>query len=117
MLRATGVNLDLRKAEPYGIYDRFEFQPLWGIVSDVFDRYMIRILEMRESGSILRQAIGDIPQGDFIHPKAKPQGVQPPPVKPMDASRHPRANWAFTSSAMVAPSPIVSGCVLQASSI
>ena len=78
MLRATGVNLDLRKAEPYGIYDRFEFRIPLGDHGDVFDRYMIRILEMRESVSILRQAIGDIPQGDFIHPKAKLRGFKPP---------------------------------------
>ena len=49
MLRATGVNYDLRKVDNYGIYDRFNFRVPLGDHGDVYDRYMIRVLEMRES--------------------------------------------------------------------
>ena len=63
MLRASGVNYDIRKVDKYGIYDRFEFRVPLGDHGDVYDRYMIRILEMRESLKILQQALRDIPGG------------------------------------------------------
>ena len=78
MLRAAGVNHDLRKADPYGIYDRFKFRIPLGERGDVYDRLMIRFLEMRESLSILQQALDGLPEGDFIHPKAKIRGFKPP---------------------------------------
>src|SRR5258705_2331812 len=53
MLRASGVDYDLRKVDHYGIYDRFDFRIPLGDHGDVYDRYMIRILEMRESLKIL----------------------------------------------------------------
>ena len=77
MLRATGVNYDLRKVDKYGIYDRFEFRVPLGDHGDCFDRYMIRILEMRESVKILRQALRDIPAGPIIDPKAKLRNFRP----------------------------------------
>ena len=63
MLRASGVNYDLRKVDRYGIYDRFDFRVPLGDSGDVYDRYMIRMLEMRESLKILHRAIRDIPEG------------------------------------------------------
>ena len=57
MLRASGVNYDIRKVDKYGIYDRFEFRVPLGDHGDVYDRYMIRVLEMRESLKILQQAL------------------------------------------------------------
>ena len=63
MLRATGVNYDIRKVDQYGIYDRFEFRVPLGEHGDVYDRYMMRVLEMRESVKILQQALRDIPAG------------------------------------------------------
>lgn len=78
MLRAAGVNHDLRKADPYGIYDRFHFRIPLGETGDCYDRIMIRFLEMRESLAILRQALDQLPGGDFIHPKAKLRGFKPP---------------------------------------
>lgn len=78
MLRAAGVNHDLRKADPYGIYDRFHFRIPLGEIGDCYDRIMIRFLEMRESLAILRQALDQLPGGDFIHPKAKLRGFKPP---------------------------------------
>lgn len=78
MLRAAGVNYDIRKADPYGIYDRLEFRVPLGETGDCYDRLMIRFLEMRESLKILRQALDQLPDGDFIHPKAKIRNFKPP---------------------------------------
>ena len=77
MLRATGVNYDIRKVDRYGIYDRFDFRVPLGDHGDVFDRYMIRVLEMRESLKILGQALRDIPAGPIVDPKAKIRGFRP----------------------------------------
>jgi len=77
MLRATGVNYDLRKVDKYGIYDRFDFRVPLGAHGDVFDRYMIRVLEMRESLKILEQALRDIPEGPIIDPKYKLRNFKP----------------------------------------
>ncbi len=57
MLRASGVNYDIRKVDSYGIYDRFQFRIPLGDHGDIYDRYMVRVLEMRESIRILEQAI------------------------------------------------------------
>jgi NADH-quinone oxidoreductase subunit D len=65
MLRASGVNYDIRKVDHYGIYDRFPFRVPLGEVGDTYDRFMIRVLEMRESVNILRQALQEIPEGPF----------------------------------------------------
>jgi NADH-quinone oxidoreductase subunit D len=78
MLRAAGVNYDIRKVEPYGIYDRFSFRIPLGERGDWYDRIMIRFLEMHESLAILRQAIQQIPTGDFIHPKARIRNFKAP---------------------------------------
>ncbi len=65
VLRASGVAYDVRKAEPYGIYDRFDFNVAVRSHGDVYDRYLIRLDEMRESLKILRQALRDIPAGEI----------------------------------------------------
>ena len=77
MLRACGVNYDLRKVDKYGIYDRFEFKVPLGEHGDLYDRFMIRVLEMRESVKILRQALRDITEGPYMDPKAKLRGFRP----------------------------------------
>jgi NADH-quinone oxidoreductase subunit D len=77
MLRACGVNYDLRKVDKYGIYDRFDFRVPLGEHGDVFDRYMIRVLEMRESLKILEKALQDIPDGPIIDPKYKVRNFKP----------------------------------------
>jgi NADH-quinone oxidoreductase subunit D len=77
MLRASGVNYDIRKVDMYGIYDRFEFKVPLGEHGDVYDRYMMRVLEMRESVKILQQAIPKIPQGPVVDSKAKLRGFRP----------------------------------------
>ncbi len=77
MLRASGVNYDVRKVDKYGIYDRFSFRVPLGEHGDVYDRYMMRILEMRESVKILEQALRDIPAGPIMDPKVRLRGLRP----------------------------------------
>jgi NADH-quinone oxidoreductase subunit D len=77
MLRASGVNYDIRKVDQYSVYGRFNFRVPLGERGDVFDRYMIRILEMRESLKILEQALRDIPAGPIMDPKAKLRNLRP----------------------------------------
>jgi NADH-quinone oxidoreductase subunit D len=76
-LRASGVNYDIRKVDHYGIYDRFAFRVPLGEHGDVFDRYMMRVLEIRESLKILEQALRDIPAGPIMDPKTKVRGLRP----------------------------------------
>jgi NADH-quinone oxidoreductase subunit D len=64
ILRASGVGWDLRRADPYSIYDRFEFDIPTGVNGDNYDRYRQRIEEIRQSARILRQAMGQIPDGE-----------------------------------------------------
>jgi len=77
MARASGVDYDLRKVDNYGIYGRFDFRVPLGNDGDCYDRYMIRILEMRESLKILNQALKDIPAGPIVDPKAKLRAFKP----------------------------------------
>ena len=77
MLRASGVNYDLRKVDKYGIYSRFDFKVPLGEHGDIYDRYMVRVLEMRESVKILQQALRDIPAGPVMDPKTKLRGFRP----------------------------------------
>ncbi len=70
-LRGSGVAFDLRKDEPYSVYPKLDFQVCVGTgergtLGDCFDRYMVRINEMRESVKILRQAIARIPEGPVL---------------------------------------------------
>ena len=66
MLRASGVNYDLRKVDKYGFYDRFKFRVPYGEVGDCYDRFMVRMLEMYESVEILKQALDGIPEGPVM---------------------------------------------------
>ncbi len=63
MLRSTGVNYDVRKAFPYEVYDRMDFEVPLGERGDNYDRYLVRMEEMRQSIRIIRQALKDLPGG------------------------------------------------------
>jgi len=63
MLRSSGVPYDIRRADPYSIYDRLEFDVAVRYHGDVFDRYLLRYDEIRQSMRILKQLIRDIPEG------------------------------------------------------
>lgn len=76
MIRAAGLAYDIRKAEPYGIYDRFDFDIPTLPNSDIYDRYYIRLLEARESVKILQQALRDIPEGEFLTDKGDQVGYR-----------------------------------------
>ena len=66
VLRASGVPYDIRRAAPYSIYDRFDFNVVTGPGGDVYDRYYVRLEEMRESVKILKQALRDLPEGPIL---------------------------------------------------
>jgi NADH:ubiquinone oxidoreductase subunit D len=63
VLRASGIPYDVRRADPYSIYDRFDFDVAVRYHGDIYDRYMIRMDEIRQSVRILQQAVRDIPEG------------------------------------------------------
>ena len=65
-LRACGVDWDLRKVQPYLGYENYEFEVPIGTRGDVYDRYLVRVEEMRQSVKILEQAIENLPQGPII---------------------------------------------------
>ncbi len=71
VLRASGVPYDIRRADPYSIYDRFDFDVAVRYHGDTYDRYLIRMDEMRQSLRILQQAIRGIPEGSIQ--EGKPQ--------------------------------------------
>ncbi len=78
MLRASGVPYDIRRAEPYSIYDRFEFDVVSRPEGDMYARYLVRIEEMRQSLRILQQALEQIPSGPIMSVKPQYQvKVQP----------------------------------------
>ncbi len=71
LLRASGVPYDIRRADPYSIYERFDFEVAVRYHGDIYDRYMIRLDEVRQSLRILQQAVRDIPEGPIQ--EGKPQ--------------------------------------------
>ena len=76
--RGSGIDYDVRKARPYLDYDKYDFDIPLGTVGDAYDRYLVRIEEMRQSVKILRQAIQQLPDGPIaIH---DPKNM--PPSKP-----------------------------------
>ena len=82
-LRASGVNYDIRKVDGYSIYPRFSFKIPLGCVGDVYDRYSVRILEMRESVKILEQALKEIPNSSAaISPKGAAISKAPRTFRP-----------------------------------
>jgi len=95
MLRASGVDYDLRKVDHYGIYDRFDFRVPLGDHGDCYDRYMIRILEMRESIKILQQALKEIPEGPVQDPKIKIRGFRPKPGEAYGRIEAPKGELGF----------------------
>lgn len=77
MLRAAGVKWDLRKAQPYSGYEKYDFEIPTGQNGDTYDRYLVRMQEMRQSVRIVRQAVSDIPSGPIMGKVGK---VIKPPV-------------------------------------
>jgi len=97
-LRASGVKWDLRKEEPYSLYDQLDFdvpvgQGAYGELGSAWDRYWVRIQEMRESMNIIRQLIDDIPDGD-VH-EAYPTSLRPPEGEVYVRTETPRGDLGF----------------------
>jgi len=105
VLRACGVNYDLRKVDKYGIYDRFNFRIPLGDHGDVYDRYMIRMLEMRESIKILEQAMRDLPEGPFTDPKTKVRNFRPKPGEAYGRIEAPKGELGFYLISDGTPNP------------
>jgi NADH-quinone oxidoreductase subunit D len=105
MLRASGVNYDIRKVDGYGIYNRFKFRVPLGEHWDVYDRFMIRLLEMRESFSIIEQALKDIPAGPVMDPKAKLRGFRPKPGEAYGRIEAPKGELGFYLISDGGPNP------------
>lgn len=81
--RASGVAWDLRKSNPYSGYDDFDFQIPIGTRGDVYDRFLVRIAEMRESAKIIQQAIDGLPEGPY---RTSDRKIVPPPRAELDTS-------------------------------
>jgi NADH dehydrogenase I, D subunit len=82
-LRAAGVAWDLRKAQPYDAYDRMDFDVPVGKHGDCYDRYLVRMYELRECLKIIRQCLKDMPPGPV---KADDRKWSPPPRREMKQS-------------------------------
>ncbi|MHC8509646.1 MAG: NADH-quinone oxidoreductase subunit D [Rhodospirillales bacterium] len=82
-LRASGVAWDLRKAQPYDVYDKMDFDIPVGKNGDCFDRYLVRVAEMRESLKIIKQCLAEMPGGPV---KTDDRKVSPPPRAEMKQS-------------------------------
>ncbi len=76
MLRAAGVDFDLRRDEPYSIYDRFQFDVPLGTRGDCYDRYLVRLEEIRQSVRIVLQALEQLPEGPIL-PEKMPRLLRP----------------------------------------
>ena len=82
-LRSTGMAWDLRRNDPYLFYDRVEFDVIIGAYGDCYDRYSIRLHEIRESMRIVEQILDAMPEGDF---RTQDKKVTPPPRARIDVS-------------------------------
>ncbi len=81
--RGSGVDWDLRRDMPYGTYDRYQFEVPLGTHGDVYDRYMVRVREMRQSLNIVKQALNHLPEGPI---KVSDRKIVPPPREELATS-------------------------------
>ncbi|MCM1001055.1 MAG: NADH-quinone oxidoreductase subunit D [Wolbachia endosymbiont of Melophagus ovinus] len=83
MLRAAGLAWDLRKSQPYEIYDQLDFDIPIGQNGDCYDRYLVRMAEIRQSISLVKQCIAKMPEGPV---KTEDRKISPPPRAEMKTS-------------------------------
>ncbi len=95
MLRASGVPFDLRVDEPYSIYDRFYWEIPVGERGDVYDRYLVRLEEMKQSVTILRQALEQMPTSGPILPERLPPRLRPEPGEIYMRQENPRGEYGI----------------------
>jgi NADH-quinone oxidoreductase subunit C/D len=94
VLRASGVAYDVRRAAPYGIYDRFNFDVITQPNGDLYDRYYLRLLEARESVKILKQAVRDLPAGPIL-PGKKSYQIKVPAGEAYSRVENPKGELGF----------------------
>ena len=94
VLRASGVDYDIRRVAPYSIYDRFDFDVITAPHGDVYDRYLVRLLEMRESVKILKQAVKDIPEGPIL-PGKKSYQIKVPAGEAYSRVENPKGELGY----------------------
>jgi NADH-quinone oxidoreductase subunit D len=83
LIRAAGIPWDLRKSQPYDVYDRMDFEVPVGTNSDCYDRFMVRVEEVRQSARIMKQCLAEMPQGPIVSDDRK---VVPPKRAEMKSS-------------------------------
>jgi NADH-quinone oxidoreductase subunit D len=105
MLRACGVNYDIRKVDGYGIYPRFKFRIPLGDHGDTYDRLMMRALEMHESVEILKQALAQIQPGPIVNPKVKIRAFRPPVGEAYGRIEGPKGELGFYLISDGGPNP------------
>jgi NADH-quinone oxidoreductase subunit D len=93
VLRASGVQWDIRKAMPYAAYDQYKFEIPTGKMGDTFDRYVVRVEEMRQSRLICLQAIENIPSGPIMARIGKV--LKPPPGEVYHAIEAPKGELGY----------------------
>jgi NADH-quinone oxidoreductase subunit D len=92
-LRGSGVKRDVRKDEPYAAYTEFEFDIPVGANGDTYDRYLVRLAEIRQSVRILRQAVEGLPEGPIM---AKvPRLIKPPAGETYHANESPKGEIGY----------------------
>lgn len=95
MLRACGVKHDLRRAEPYSIYPRLEFDIPVGERGDVFDRYWVRLQEMHQSARIVEQCLDQMPKEGPIMASGLKRILRPPPGEVYMRTENPRGEYGI----------------------
>ncbi len=103
MLRGSGVPWDLRKADPYGVYDRFDFDVPVGTNGDAYDRFMVRMEEVKQSVRIIRQALDGLPSG--AHKTEIPLALRPPVGEAYARVEGPRGELGFYVVSDGGPAP------------
>jgi len=95
MLRASGVPYDLRKAQPYSVYDRFEFDVCTRPEGDVWARFRVRMDEIYQSLRILKQALDDLPEGPIMPPGKKQYQMRVPAGEAYSRIEGPKGELGF----------------------
>ncbi|MGH9787549.1 MAG: NADH-quinone oxidoreductase subunit D [Candidatus Acidiferrales bacterium] len=93
VLRGSGVRWDIRKAMPYAAYDQFQFDIPTGQRGDTYDRYLVRLEEMRQSRRILLQAVESIPEGPILARVGKV--IKPPPGEVYHSIEAPKGELGY----------------------
>jgi len=93
VLRGSGVRWDIRKAFPYAAYDQFEFDIPIGERGDTYDRYLVRLEEMRQSRRIILQAVDTIPEGPIMARLGKV--IKPPPGEVYHSIEAPKGELGY----------------------